>query len=97
MLCNSMEYFLEPLVFQVRNSFNIRTAINITQVEDTLFRIPHEYLAQESSVFADMLAIGDSMNPDGESSGDISPIVLPGTVNAKSFHALLKVLHPQDS
>ena len=92
-----MEYFLEPLVFQVRNSFNIRTTINIAQVEDTLFRIPHEYLAQESSVFADMLAIGGNVNPGGEGSGDISPIVLPGTVNTKSFRALLKVLYPQDS
>ena len=96
MLHNSIEYSLEPLVFQVRNSFNIRTIFNIAQVENTLFRIPHEYLAQESSVFADMLAIGGNVNPGGEGSGDIWPIILPETVNTKSFRALLKVLHSQD-
>jgi len=69
---------------------------NIAQVEDTLFRIPREYIAQESSVFADMLAIGGNVNLD-EGSGDISPIVLPGTVKTESFRALLKVLHPRDS
>jgi len=90
-----MEYFLEPLVFQVRNSFNIRTTINIAQVEDTLFRIPHEYLAQESSVSADMLAIGGNVNPGSKGSGDMSPIDLP-RVSTKSFRALLKVLHPRD-
>jgi len=71
--------------------------INIGQVEDTLFRIPPEPLAQESPVFADMLAIGGDVNPDGKGSRDTLPIVLPRTTSVKSFRALLKVLYPLDS
>ena len=88
---------LSPSFFRCGIHSIIRTTINIAQVEDTLFRIPREYSAQESSVFADMLAIGGNVNPSGEGSGDNSPIILPETVNTKSFRALLKVLHSQDS
>jgi len=51
--------------------------INIGQVEDTLFRIPPEPLAQESPVFADMLAIGGDVNPMVKVPGTLYPSFSP--------------------
>ncbi|KAJ3573832.1 hypothetical protein NP233_g2178 [Leucocoprinus birnbaumii] len=83
---NDIEYFVEPLIFQVEN---------------TLFRIPREYLSQESPVFLDMLQLPQSTTSEdgsgGEGSGDATPIVLPDTITANSFRSLLKILYPRES
>ncbi|KAF5354750.1 hypothetical protein D9756_005649 [Leucocoprinus leucothites] len=82
---NDIEYFVEPLIFRA---------------EDTLFRIPREYLSQESPVFLDMLQLPQPTSSEGgnggEGSGDATPIVLPDTITANSFRALLKVLCPRN-
>ncbi|KAF9447732.1 hypothetical protein P691DRAFT_619170, partial [Macrolepiota fuliginosa MF-IS2] len=68
------------------------------QAENTLFRVPSEYLVQESSVFFDMMtlprpAVKDK-GVDGEGATDANPIALPETITASSFRALLQILTP---
>ncbi|KAF9445058.1 hypothetical protein P691DRAFT_735574 [Macrolepiota fuliginosa MF-IS2] len=77
-----IEYYVEPLIFSVEN---------------TLFRVPREYLAQESPVFLDMLALPQPVTDDegvgSEGAVDAKPLVLPDTIAAPAFRALLQILY----
>ncbi|KAF7782847.1 hypothetical protein Agabi119p4_2223 [Agaricus bisporus var. burnettii] len=79
-LHNDMEYYIEPLIFQV---------------EDTLYRIPREYLSQESTIIRDMLQIPQSMDSDSEGSADSKPIIIQ-QIKATSFRILLQFLFNLD-
>jgi len=61
------------------------------QVEDTIFRIPREYLSQESTIFCDMLQIPQPTDGDCDGSADAKPIQLP-QIAATSFRLLLRFL-----
>ncbi|XP_006461451.1 hypothetical protein AGABI2DRAFT_205241 [Agaricus bisporus var. bisporus H97] len=79
-LHNDMDYYIEPLIFQV---------------EDTLYRIPREYLSQESTIIRDMLQVPQSINSDFEGSADSKPIILQ-QIKATPFRFLLKFLFNPD-
>lgn len=89
-LHNDMEYYIEPLIFQVPPSdWSWSVAHEQMQVEDTLYRIPREYLSQESTIIRDMLQIPQSMNSDSEGSTDSKPIIVQ-QIKATSFRFLLQ-------
>ncbi|KAF9443656.1 hypothetical protein P691DRAFT_797152 [Macrolepiota fuliginosa MF-IS2] len=82
---NDIEYSIEPLTFRVEN---------------ILFRVPREYLVQESPVFLDILALPQPVTGEEgvstEGTVDAKPLVLPDTITASAFRALLWVLYPAD-
>ncbi|KAF9447811.1 hypothetical protein P691DRAFT_730852 [Macrolepiota fuliginosa MF-IS2] len=79
---HDVEYYIEPLIFHV---------------EGVLFRVPREYLIQESPVLLEMLALlqpaTDNEGVGGEGVADAKPLTLPDTITALSFRALLQVLY----
>ncbi|KAK0226388.1 hypothetical protein IW262DRAFT_1457617 [Armillaria fumosa] len=67
----------------------------VLQVEDTLFRIPKQYLAGKSEAFDSMLSLPQGgSEPEGIS--DERPIQLSG-IKKIDFERLLQILHPIDA
>ncbi|KAK0486271.1 hypothetical protein IW261DRAFT_1454674 [Armillaria novae-zelandiae] len=67
----------------------------VLQVEDTLFRIPKQYLFGQSEAFDAMLSLPQGGHePEGTS--DERPIQLSG-IKKTDFEQLLQVLHPIDA
>ncbi len=66
-------------------------------MENTIFRVPREYLAQESPLFLDMFQLPQPDVDSVEGSKDGTPVILPEPITASSFRALLKLLYSSDS
>ncbi|KAF9446548.1 hypothetical protein P691DRAFT_803840 [Macrolepiota fuliginosa MF-IS2] len=77
-------YHVEPLTFRI---------------EDTFFRVPREYLLQESPALLDVLARYQPVTDDegvGNEGVDAKSLALPNTITTSSLRILFQVLYPLD-